>query len=518
MYRSLSAHKSLVLLLDNAQDVAQVRPLLPNSAQSLVLITGRAPLVGLAAHDGAYLLHLDVPDLADARLLLEKRLPTLPPDARNELVEEIIARCGRLPLALAIVSARVEARPQVTPAAIAAELAQSENLLEALHGGRSGSDPRTAFAWSYRQLSPGAARLFRLSSVTLSPHVSATACASLLGLDPQPTRELLRELEEAALVQECGDARYRSPVLVRSYARELCLDTDSEQERNDATSRLLQHYLHSSFNAQVVLVPHRIPIAPPPPMPGVHPEKPGSYDEAMAWFGAEREVLGDAVRRAAETEHGIVPWHLALTMQQYLQWAGFFYQWVEVMRLALGAARRAGDRLGEAHVLRSLAGARFSFAAYEEARNLLLAAQEIFVAHGCVLEQGFVHTNLGDVLIRMGQYESALREHREALARYRAVGYHRAEVRALSDIADVLGRRGDYEQAVHALQEAVRLNEAVGNLHEGGRVRLDAACLLVKLDRQREAVEQLERAIDSAQSVGQKPIHSRRCSNWRRSG
>ncbi|MDN3357266.1 BTAD domain-containing putative transcriptional regulator [Actinomadura sp. DC4] len=506
MYRSLTAGKNLLLLLDSARDVAQVRPLLPNSGDGVVLVTSRTPLVGLAAFDGAHLLHVDVPGMQEAHALLERRLPPLPPGSRDAFIDEIITSCGRLPLALAIVAARISAHPRLSPAAVAAELRDADGLLGAFPSGQGVSDPRTAFAWSYQRLSAGAARLFRLSSLTMGPDVSAAAYTSLAGLDPRETRELLRELSEVALLEEHGAGRFSSHVLVKAYARELCAATETEPEREEAATRLLQHYLHSSFNAQVVLNPHRTPIQPPPAVAGVRPERPGSYDDAMAWFAVEHDVLGHAVREAAEAGHGVVPWQLALTLQQYLQWTGFFYQWADVMRTALSAARRDGDRLGEAHVLRSMAGARFFLGAYEEARDLLRAPQEIFTEFGCVLEQGYVHTNMGDVLNKLGLSEEALKEHEQALDRYRTAENYRAEVRALSDIADTFGRLGYDEQAIDSLQDAIRLNEEIGNPHEAGEVRVEAGKILARLGRLSEGAEQLELAVRTMQRVGEKSI------------
>ncbi|MFB9831281.1 AfsR/SARP family transcriptional regulator [Actinoallomurus acaciae] len=275
MYRSLTARRNLLVLLDSARDVSQVRPLLPNSAESVVLVTSRTPLVGLAAFDGAHLLHVDVPDMPEAHALLERRLPPLPPGADDEVIDEIVTSCGRLPLALAIVAARISARPQLSPASVAAELRDDEGLLGAFPSGTGVSDPRAAFAWSYRQLSRGAARLFRLSSLTLCPEVSSAAYASLAGLDAREARELLRELSQVALFQEHGAGRFSSHLLVKAYARELCATTDTEREREEATSRLLRHYPHSSFNEQVALRPHRTPV-PPPAVAGV----PGSSTRA----------------------------------------------------------------------------------------------------------------------------------------------------------------------------------------------------------------------------------------------
>ena len=404
MYRSLTAHRRLLVLLDNALDVAQIRPLLPNSAGSVVLVTARAPLAGLAAYDGAHLLHVDVPERPEARKMLAERLPAA---AGSKLIETVITRCGRLPLALAIVAARISARPEIPPAAVVSELDDDDALLHALRGSPGVVDPRAAFSWSYRQLSPDAARLFRLSSVALCPELSVAACASLAGLDPGAARDLLRELSDVALLTERDSRRYSSHVLVKAYARELCADSETEAERAEAVGRLLQHYLLSSVNARSWLGPPAPPVS-VAVLPGVRPEEPGSYDDAMAWFDTEREVLRDAVRRAAETGLGITPWQLTVTAQEHLRRCGFLGQWLEIARLSLEAALRTADRRGEAEMLRSLAGARFCAGSYEQARDLLLRAREVFREIGQAPAVRQTGALIDNILDRIGQVDAVL--------------------------------------------------------------------------------------------------------------
>jgi hypothetical protein len=217
--------------------------------------------------------------------------------------------------------------------------------------------------------------------------VSVAACVSLGGLDPRTTRQLLHELSKVALLLEHDAGHYRSHVLVKAFARELCAETETEAERTEATSRLLQHYLLSSVNAGSRLAPSETSGI-PPALPGVRPEAPASYDEAMAWFGAEREVLRDAVLRSAAVGFGIAPWQLVLGTEQYLRRTGFLVQWLEVARISLDAARRTGDRLGVAHMLRSAAGAQYCIGSYEQARGLLVEARDIFAELGRERELG----------------------------------------------------------------------------------------------------------------------------------
>lgn len=510
MYRSLTASRQILVLLDNVRDASQVRPLLPNSSASLVLITSRRSLVGLAAFDGAHLLRVDLPDLPTARALLERRLAGLPARAidagDSRAVYEIIDLCGRLPLALAILAARIAARPRLSLITVAAELRDGARRLEAFPGGRGLSDPRTAFSWSYQQLSPGAARLFRLLSVALAPGATAGACVSLSSGSADDTRAELAELTEVALVNEHEDGRFSSHLLVKAYAEELFQTGESVTGREAAISRMLQYYLHSSFNAQVMLEPNRTPIEPPPPLPGVVPERPGTFDEALAWFASQREALKDAVRLAGDAGFGIVPWQLAITMQQYLQWEGYFQDWEDVMRVALHAARESDDVIGEAHVLRSLAGARHSLGANEESVVLLGEALRIFEEQGMRLEVALVHTNYYRIHSAMGRHDRAREHSEQARSLFRLLDNRRGEILSLLFLGKSLTALAQLDASAEALSEALKLNQEIGRGVEEGEIRIAIAHNLAENGRVEEAAEQLELSAELSQRVGDRPM------------
>ncbi|MEU8217263.1 BTAD domain-containing putative transcriptional regulator [Micromonospora taraxaci] len=509
-YRSLTAGMRILVVLDNVRDSSQVRPLLPNSAASLVLITSRQALVGLAASDSARLLRAYLPDLPEARELLRARLAamrsrTLPAGEDAETLDEILELCGRLPLALAILAARLSARPQLSLGSVAAELRDGARRLAAFEGGRGVSDPRTAFSWSYRQLTPAAARLFRLLSVAFAAGITVEACVSLSGLDLPQARALLEELTEAALVTDDDHGRFTSHVLVKAYAEELFLNAESPAARWAATSRLLQHYLHSSSNAELMLEPHRTPIVQPPPLPGVVPEQPASYEEALGWFARHREVLKEAVKVAAEVDYDIVPWHLAVTTQQYLEWYGFFRDWEDVMRYALRAARERGDVIGEAHVLRCLAGARWFSGANEEALDLLRAALDIFARQGMLPEQAMAYVNLHTVHSTLGRHDLALADSEKAVALNRVAGNKRATIRSLECNGQSLTRLGQHEKATRVLQRALDLNAQIEYRHEDASIRVAVAHNLRIMGKVDDAVEQLRLAAKTAGEMGQGP-------------
>ncbi|WP_085066861.1 AfsR/SARP family transcriptional regulator [Catenuloplanes japonicus] len=507
-YRSLTAGRKLLLLLDDVRDASQVRPLLPNSADSLVLITSRGPLVALAASDGARLHRAPVPGLAEAREILSTRLGAVRArEATVATLDEIITLCGRLPLALAILAARLGVRPNLSLATVAAELRDGARRLAAFPEGRGVAGPRTAFSWSYRQLSPGAARLFRLLSASLVTGITVEACLSLSGEDPGRTRDELEELTEAALVAEDDQGRYTSHVLVRAYAHELFETVDPAPARRAAITRLLQYYLHSSFHAQVLLEPNRTPIPPATAEPGVLPERPESYQEAFGWFARHRETLKEAVRVAADTGHGVVAWQLALTMQQYFEWSGFFQDWEDVMRHALRGARDDGDPIGEAHVLRSLAGARWFFDANEESLGMLSAALQVYVDHGMLLEQALTHINFHSAYTALGKHDLALFCAETAVSLCRAAGSTKQEMRSLDCKGRSLTRLGQYEEAAEVLQLALDLNLVAGRRHEEAMIRVSVARNLIGLGRTGDAVGELRRAVEAARSVSQGPYH-----------
>ena len=321
MYRSVLAKKRVLIVLDNARDVRQVRPLLPGSPGCLVIATSRNPLTGLAMTDGARLLRLDLFPLSTAREALERRLGSDRVAAEPEAVEEIIRLCGRLPLALAIVAARA-AHPGFTLAAIVADLRRTQGRLDGFDAAGMAANARTVFSWSYRHLSPQACRLFRLLSLQPAADITAAAAASLLGVPPNEAGRLIAELTGTALLTEYQPGRYSFHDLIRAYARELLESTDADPERRAALARLIDHYLHSSYAAQAAPKPAPGPVALHRPRPGVTAEQFSDHESAMAWFSAERQALSASVGLAAESDLGFPVRKLTMTLRQFYRWRG----------------------------------------------------------------------------------------------------------------------------------------------------------------------------------------------------
>lgn len=405
LYRSVLAGKRVLLVLDNARDVEQVRPLLPGSPGCLVIATSRNPLAGLAMTEGARLVTLKLPSVLTARETLEHRLGTHRIAAEPEATEEIIQLCGRLPLALAIVAARAAAHPDFTLTSIAADLRRTQGRLDAF-GTRRGDRRRPGrLLLVIPPLSRRACRLFRLLSLQPATDITIAAAVSLLGTPPREANRLMAELTSTALITEHQPGRYSFQDLIRAYATELSEGSDSSADRHEALARLLDHYLQSSYAAQVELKPHREPIAPGPPRPGVTGEQFSDYESAMSWFTAERHVLNTSVALAARSDFGFPAWQLALTMQQFYQWRGFFHDWKHTMEIAVQAAERDADLPGQGHVLRSLAGASFYLSRPDETVHHLERAQGIYTALGYTTEHAYLHSNFGEVYTHQGKLQ-----------------------------------------------------------------------------------------------------------------
>jgi DNA-binding SARP family transcriptional activator/tetratricopeptide (TPR) repeat protein len=456
-YRSLLAGKRVLVILDNARDDAHVQPLLPGAAGCAVIATSRNCLSGLVASDGAQALTLDVFPPGDARAALAVRLGADRVAAEPDAVEEIVALSGRLPLALALVAARAAARPRFPLAVIAAELRQAKGSLDAFSD-TGLPDVRAVFFWSYRLLRPSAGRLFRLISLHPGPDISLPAAASLADVPALEARALLSELAWARLLSENHRGRFSFHDLLRSYAAELCAQTDTPAARDAAVSRFLSHYLHSAHNSHIHFRPHQQTPEPDPPDPGVRPEEAGDYAAALEWFTAEHRVLEAVVSYAGSRGFTAHAWHLAYKLTLFYQRKGFWHDWAATARAALGAARDGGDQGGQAHMHRMLAGALLHLGHSAAALAELERTRELYTELGYTTEHAYLQSNFGAVLARLGRYDDAIAHHRQALDLYRAAGLRIGEALAMEGIGSCANRLGDYHQAVASITEALRIH------------------------------------------------------------
>ena len=494
LYRSVLAGKRVLVILDNARDAAQVRPLLPGSRSCLALVTSRARLPGLAATEGARLVPLDVLTAGEAHELLAGRLGER---ARTEAdaAQQLTEACSRLPLALSIVAARVAARPYLPLADLARELADAQGRLEALDAGDPMASIRAVFSWSCEQLSGPAARMFRLLGLHAGPDVTIAAAASLAGVDRGQATAAVAELADAHLIAENAPGRYAFHDLLRAYAAYLARATDGEAERREAVLRVLDHYLHTASAGSRVLNPVRPIITLEPAQPGVVPELLGYASETLAWFEAERQVLIAAIAQASDGGFDTHAWQLPWAAWLFFDRAGYWHDQVAIQRIAVDAAQRLGDRARQAHAYRDLGAAVGRLGQLAEARGYCRQALDLHRQVGDRLGEARAHNEIAMLAEQQGRIAEALGHAQLALTLYRQEGHEQGLAKMLNGVGWMHAQLGDYEQALAFCEQALGMYRGRGDPLNEAATWDSMGYALLHLGRLEEAITCLRTAL-----------------------
>jgi len=464
LYRSLLADRRVLVVLDNARDAEQVRPLLPGAPGSLALITSRNRLTSLAAAEGAHLLSVDQLPPTEARALLTGRLGRHRVPAEPVAVDEIIERCAGLPLALAIVGARAVAQPHLPLAVLADELREARTRLDALDGGDAATQIRAVFSWSYQTLGSDAARLFRLLGLHPGPDVAVPAAAALADVPPERARVLLAELTAGQLLTEHTSGRYTTHDLLRAYATDLVTTHDGHDVRGTATHRMLDHYLHTAYLADEMLTSRRAPIALPTAQPGARPEKLTNHDQALAWFAVEYPILLASIEQAP-SEFATHTWQLALTLTTFLDRQGHWSVLATAQTTALNRAQHQNDLTGQASAHRGLGLAYDRLGRSDDARTHHLFALDLFQKLDNHAGQARIHQNLGRMCSARGDFTEALDHARQTLIHYQACHDRGGQAIAFNHLGWYRTKLGDYDQALQHCRQALALAQEIGDLN-----------------------------------------------------
>ena len=473
LYRSLLADRRVLIVLDNARDTEHVRPLLPGAPGCLVVVTSRNQLYGLVAGEGAHSLTLDVLTEAEAREFLARRLGGERIAHEPDAVAEIITLCGRLPLALAVVSARAVVNPAFPLASIAAELSESEDSLDAFAGEAPAADARSAFSWSYQLLSPAAARVFRLFALHPGPDCSLAAVASLAGQRVGQVRPVMAELARAHLISEPLPGRYGCHELLRAYAAELGRAHDSAQELEAARRRMLDHYLHSAHAADSVLMPTRDSIQLRPHTVGVTVPRLPDQAAAAEWLETNRSVVLATIEQDARHGSGEHSWQLALVLELYLDRGGRWSEQLDAQTRAVEAAQRLGDISGQAFAHRALGFVSGRLGRSDEADAHMARALELFGETGDRVGLSRTHRRLAFLANGRGRHEEALDHYAEASALCRAAGRRNDEAGIANEVGWTYILMGKYEDALTECGHAVAAHRETGD-RNGEAAALDS--------------------------------------------
>jgi DNA-binding SARP family transcriptional activator/tetratricopeptide (TPR) repeat protein len=502
LYRTRLADRRMLIVLDNAEDEAQVGPLLPGSPGCVALITSRRRLTGI---DDAHSVSLGVLPLEDALALFARITGE---DPTSKTVAEIVELCGRLPLAIRIAAARISARPSWTAADLADRLRDHRHRLSELDLG-----PRSVTAamdLSYRQLSAAQRRMYRLLSLHPGADLDAYAAAALADTTVRDATRLLDDLTDAHLQHEPAPGRFRFHDLLRAHAAHASTDEDTEADRRAALTRLLDHYTHTASVATDIVHPHLAVYLPrigrpATAIPAFAEQASGKTEgradrasDAAAWLYAELDNLLAAAAHAAGHGRPVHTLHLSATLRRYLHLRGRYAQVVDLVARALDTARDTGHPLGELDALCGLGEvhkyqSRFGPAAdcFGQALNIARRIGHRLGEFDALRGLGYIHRYQGRFGPAADCFDQALNIAREIesdlceLTALCSLGHlHRAQER-LGAAADCFGqalniarRIGDRESeliALHGLGVARRAQGRYGSAADCLEQALDLA-------------------------------------------
>jgi tetratricopeptide (TPR) repeat protein/transcriptional regulator with XRE-family HTH domain len=459
-WRDHVAGKKILLLLDDAASHDQVRPLLPGTGGSLVLLTSRRRL---AALDDATVISLDTLATWEAAALLTRLAgrPGLQPG--DGATDEITRLCGYLPLAIGLIASQLRHHPAQTAESVAASLAAAADRVELMRA--ENVSVAAAFGLSYADLTDGQQRLFRRLGLIPGPDFDAYAAAALDDTSPGEARRQLDELYDQHLITEPAPGRYQLHDLLREHARIMVTGTVAVADSEAATGRLLDYYLHTALAAgRHYDTRPSTNRGPPPGNPPAQAPDLSTLGNAAAWLEAERANLHAAADYAAtsgRTRHAIA---IPAAMSGFLGARGHWDQSAALHHSALAAARQAGDQAGEADALGELGALQRETGDYPASGAALARALALYRDVGDQPGQAYVLNELGFLRVLTGDYPAAAASHQQALVLARSAGDRHSQAWTLTGVALVQHLTGDHPAATASLQQALALFGDLGDL------------------------------------------------------
>jgi tetratricopeptide (TPR) repeat protein len=500
-YRTEMAGRRMLVVLDNARTVEQVRPLLPGTPSCAVVVTSRDSLAGLVAVHGAHRVDLDLLPSADAVALL-RRLIGPRVDAEPDAAVTLAAQCAHLPLALRVAAELAVARPTTPLAELAAELADQQRRLDLLDaGGDSRAAVATVFSWSIRNVPPEVALTFRHLGLHPGPDVDAYATAALADTGLPLARRTLDRLARAHLVHSVGGGRYGMHDLLHAYATQLSGTEDTDVERRAAATRLFDYYLATAAAAMDRLYPaeaHRRPRVTPPTTPTRDLADP---ETARRWLDAERPCLVAVAARTAANGWPVHTVRLSTLLFRYLD-GGHHADALTIHGHAHDAARQVGDRAGQAQALLGLGSAYLQLGRHESAANHHEQALALFRRIGDRTGEARALGNLGLVLVLLGRYPQGAERYKQALTLYRQTGDRTGEARTMNNLGNVQERLGRYPAAAERYEQALTLYRRLGDRTGEAYALINLGNVQERLGHYPVAAERYDQALALCRRLG----------------
>ncbi|MEV6103514.1 BTAD domain-containing putative transcriptional regulator [Streptomyces sp. NPDC051940] len=487
-YRTELADRRTLVLLDNAVGERQVRPLLPGTGSSAVIVTSRAGLAGL---EGAVRIDLGLLGDSEALELLARAVGDDRPRRDPVTAERIVRQCGNLPLALRIAGARLATRRHLSLPRLADALDDERRRLDELVAGDL--EVRASVSLSYEALAPDARRVLRLLGLLDAPTVPGWVPGALLDRPRQEAERTLDVLVDNHLVEVAetggpdGEPRYRLHDLVRLYARERASAEESDKGRESALGRVYAAYLDLARAAEAGLGSGFAVPVPAPPAPWRPADRELVRSAPLAWLEAERTTLCALIRQAAANgsrRHAGVAWRLAASLAGYFESAAHFDDWRDTHETALAAARAAGDTLGTAVLHRNLGELNTVQDRYGDA---VASFRQALGAYGRLPGAGSRGTE------RIGGPMGTAR---------RVVDAAPGEAAAAAGLGVLLRLRGQYGPATSCLRRAIGAAETTGNVRAEAYARCGLGSLQLERGGPATARAEFERALAISQADG----------------
>ncbi|TQL78529.1 DNA-binding SARP family transcriptional activator [Stackebrandtia endophytica] len=491
-FRSVLADRRVLIILDNVPDADHIRRLIPAAPGCLVLVTSRRSLAGL--DDDGRLTLRPLPHEESGRLFREITQVA----AEDEVVEEIAARCGHLPLALRVVAAQLHHTPHRTVTRLLDHLRDNEELVAT----DAASAVTTAMAVSYRNLSDGAKAMLRFLSLVPVRSFDLLTAAAVADVSPQRAEQLLGELVSVRMLE--ADDAYRFHDLVRRFAGRMLAEDATAGQRRDALRRLMHHCLATANLAAYRLNPGRVTVADHPDCPNPIPD-PGSYDRALEVFDDNRALLTDMVEIGHMEGMHTQVWRLCVFLTMYYQLRHHYDSWHTTHRLGLDSAVKLNDVHARARMTHRLAGMHQARKNLPEAIAGLLDAERLYAETTDVLGRAAACNSLGSTCLDAGDDPDRLTaavDHLErALRLYRAINDATGEAMAMTNLGRAHRLRGGLDEATDLLTEALKRFEEQGRVGGKAVALHQLGCVHADSGRDETAMAHYDRAMAAAREA-----------------
>ncbi|HEY1174994.1 MAG TPA: tetratricopeptide repeat protein, partial [Phytomonospora sp.] len=499
LYRSLTADRALLVVLDNAATPEQVRPLLPTGPDSFAVVTTRHAFTGLRARDGAVRLYVDLLTPAEALTLLTDLIGdrvAAEPEAALSFVE----RCSRLPLTLRVAARHAADRPGDTLAELVADLSSRELDFFA-DPGDPYSDARAVFSWSLEELDADAVHLFRLTGLHPGRRIDAHTAAALAGISYEDAEQRLATLLHAHLIDETdAPESYGTHDLLRAYAAELASTLDTTTV-DAARERLADYYVHTTANAKDAEHPWDPCDHSVLPGDGTHARRFENTVDAAAWLDSELDDLVAVAAQAAAHGRRDHAQRLSALLWRRLHLHSLHDQGMAIHRHAFDVAETYGDDVDAGAAAFRIGDVWWRIGGYAEAREWFERAGRHKRRADDKRGLGHVLSGLGTVHLLTGDLQAAMDAYRECRELAAAVGAPDSECVAMHNLAEVHTRRDEHDKALELFAEVVDVAERHDLRDALTSALIGKATALVRLGQPDAADGDLRRAGDLAREL-----------------